>query len=922
MLRVTCVALAGAMAATAVAQQRPAEEDRFDTAAFQNALRARGLTELLELHLNEFPPRNEESLILLQRQVRLSRYADATLSEAERLAALAEANRLLEQLIRMRDTDPRRHEWRCVLAQSLLNEEAAPAIARIILLGGNADDRRVLADRAGRAVALLEKVVSDVDSEYARLDAMNLRDYERVEESGYIDRLETADAQARYLIIWAAFYDALPRAPRDTLRHQRLESVLDRLEEEAWLLEKPHDETHLQAQTLLLAGMAERLMGLDDAAERHLDEAVRAVQKISDPAEQKSLEWVTLRAVVERARALHHAGRGGAAAEVLDDFERKTAAGEESFGHRLVIAMARRALHKSAAAQARADKEPVRAAQEQAAATAELVRLAEGHAGHRDEIYGTLYDLMGADADLTSLDDIEKAALMAGLLRDARRMEDSAGAWPPPDGPPHPGGATPEALRRRVLQIGASMPPGGPAVHASLEPEIAFNLAVAYQQLGDSVEAARQFLRVGREYPRFPDALRASLLAVQLAYQLRAAPQSDPAAGELYLDALAALVTRHGASPEARYWRFFYALALEDAGRYADAAAQYLLVEPLHEHALEAMCFRARSLGAALLHASQTNGSDAVSMRRGVAEILDLLRDFNARAAELKSTAAPDRVREIDAMMAEAALVQARIQLLPMVGNPQRALEILAQFETTWPDAKRPMGAVLATRLTALQRLGRFDDAAALLPGYVAIDPAGAGATLQSLYTPLAEALEKESVDGAAEGAEMRSELARRIAEQLCIWAQQPQSHVDEAGLRALKLQLGEALVRAGEPAQARQVFLECGARSAAAAPSGAGVDARAVMGLAESHYVSGEFDAALPLYNKIATTLSPQFPMRWKALLRDLQCRKELGHDPAGIAKVIQNQQVDRHYADPAAGGRYVSAFEALLKASQRREP
>jgi len=916
------MAFVGALAAATLAQERPAEEDRFDAAAFHNALRVRGLTELLELHLKEFPPRNEESLILLQRQVQLSRYADETLSEAQRMAALAEANRLLEQLIRMRDTDPRRHEWRCVLAGSLLNEEAAPAIARIVLLGGNADDRRVLADRAGRAVALLEKVLADVESEYARLDAMNLRDYERVEESGYIDRLETAEQQARYVIIWAHFYDALHRPPRDPVRHERLESVLDRLEEDAWLLEKPHDQTHLQAQTLLLAGMTERLLGLDGDADRHLEAAVSAVEKVADADERRSLAWVKLRAVVERSRALQHAGRQVAAAEVLRDFEHEAAAaGAETFGLRLVVAMAQRALHKAAAAAARSSNDAARAAAEEAAATAELVQLAEGHAGHKDEIYGTLYDLIGAGADVAALDDIEKAALMAGLLRDARRMEESGGAWPPPEGPPHPGGATPEALRRRVLDVGASI--GAGAAHASLEPEIAFNLAVARQHLGDSVEAARRFLRVGHDYPRFSEALRASLLAVQLTYQLRADPGADrEAINALYRDALGALVSRHGAAPEARYWRFFYALALEDAGRFADAAAQYLLVEPLHEHALEAMCFRARSLSAGLLEATAQGGMDAVTIRRGATEIFDLLRDFNARAAELKATAAPDRVQEIDDLLAEATLVQARAQLLPTIGNPQRALDALADFEKTWPHATRPMGAVLATRLTALQRLGRLDEAAALLPGYVAADPTGAGATLQALYAPLAAALEDESVTGKTEGAQQRAELARRLAEHLCTWADRPESRVDAAGRRALKLQLAEALLLSGDPAQARRLFEECGAREALSGQAGEGGDARAIMGLAESYFQTAEHETALPMFNKVATTLSPQYPLRWKALLRDLQCRDALGHDPADIVKVIRNQQVNRYYADPAAGGRYTAAFDNLLKAAQRRAP
>ena len=90
-------------------------------------------------------------------------------------------------------------------------------------------------------------------------------------------------------------------------------------------------------------------------------------------------------------------------------------------------------------------------------------------------------------------------------------------------------------------------------------------------------------------------------------------------------------------------------------------------------------------------------------------------------------------------------------------------------------------------------------------------------------------------------------------------------------------------------------------------------------MGLAQSLLDLGKPAEALPLFNKLAMSLPMDQPMRWRALLRDLQCRYQLKHDPSGIIKAILNQQASRYLKDPNSGGTVANDLERLLRDCRR---
>jgi tetratricopeptide (TPR) repeat protein len=133
----------------------------------------------------------------------------------------------------------------------------------------------------------------------------------------------------------------------------------------------------------------------------------------------------------------------------------------------------------------------------------------------------------------------------------------------------------------------------------------------------------------------------------------------------------------------------------------------------------------------------------------------------------------------------------------------------------------------------------------------------------------------------------------------------------------ALTLQLAEANLRAGRFRRARELFESLAETQEASTAGRTLTDSRVVLGHAEALFQLGAFDAALPQFNRLATGLPPSDPIRWKALLRDLQCRTELKEPAQGIIKVIHQQ---RHLYPDLGGPELAPVFEKLLWENERR--
>ncbi|MHC4695560.1 MAG: hypothetical protein ACYTFA_02330 [Planctomycetota bacterium] len=658
---------------------KPAEESRLSAEVFREALKRRGLTELLELHLRDFPPPGLIARRLMERDIELAVFADLRRPREERMASIARANGILWALIEQGDEDPDRFEWRFMLAHSLLYDQAEPHFTNILYRGGSEMDRRRLRALTTRAIDVLTSLSDELASEYKRVDTLSVPGFEKLERSGYIERLDLLGPKTGYLLSWARIYDSVARDDSDPTRVRRLHAIVGYLADNLSILDTPHSESRVQIQALLLAGMTRRRLNDHTAARSHFDRALRIANHLRDQTLVDNAAWALMLARIEGIRNDRDDGRFDNALDAVHRFRRLiTYEHDDSFGLHIVAALLERSIHR-----ARAD------AAEKAGRTSDskrcredawqtLARLARRNSDRRDEIYATLYEMIGPDADPAKLDPFEQCALLAGLLVDTG----------------HTGEMT-NPLLDRAVRTGEYFLSNVADNAGSLTPEVLYNVAVALYRQGRIADAARRFLGVARAHPSFDNALQAATHAVQLASELYADPalRSHPELQELYLAALELVVTRFPDSQASLYWRFYYAQFLDELGRHDEAAAQYAQVHAEHEHHLESVFLRIRCLALALKVGSDETPTDVLDLHRRADEFLEAQRGFVARmSGELARDPGSKRTTRLNKWMARARVMGAEIMILPQIDRPAQALETLDEFEagTTAEHAKTP----------------------------------------------------------------------------------------------------------------------------------------------------------------------------------------------------------------------------------------
>jgi hypothetical protein len=894
-----------------------AEESRLSTALFREGLKKRGLTDLLELHLKEFPPTSPSAVLLMTREVKLAAFADKTRPMDERRAAVADANRILEQLVAENPDDPRRFDWRMTLAHSLLYEEGESFATNILYFGGSEADRRDLAPLARRAVVALRALARDVAREYERIDKLSAQDFEKIENTGLIEQLDRLDPTASYLLLWAMFYDCLPRPDDDPVRAQQLAEVLEVLGSKHAFLQTPQEKSHVQIPAMLLAGMSARRANDPATARQHLDRANGVAERLTDAAERDNVQWAITLAAIESARAARDDGRFDTAmAEVSRLRALRAAKGAENHGVRVAAALLERSILTARAAAAEKAGRPHDARKDREEAWRALATLAAAEPDQRDALYATLYKMMGGEGDAARpRDPVETCALIAGLLRDAARDDRK----------------TPRLLERAIAAAEQFLG-GASGAAKTMAPEVLYNLAVANYRRGDVAAAAARMLEVAKGYPNFGDAGQAAVIAVQLSADLYAdSAKRTPKTPKLYRESLETLVNSYANTEASRYWRFYYAQLLEELGEDDLAAAEYARVDREHEHYVEGAFGQLRAMARAARKRAEQRPADAVELIRRADAVNSTFREFAALGgAALARKPDPERAAEITHLLAESRVLVAETAALPGVDRPQSAIEALADFEQAFPGSQVALASRLwRVRLQAFEALGRLDEAAQAVPAYVAADSRNAGPTLQSLYTAMEIEADRLRSAGDEAGAGRRADVALLLARQLVQWSERSDVEITPEQRRKLTVQLAEAHLNAGRFSEACELFEReapaskisnlkseiSNLQSEISKLDATGI--RLLAGHAESLFRLDEFAKALAEFNRLATGLPANEAMRWKSLLRDLECRTRLGEPADGILKVIAQQR--RLY--PEMGGSDLAAgFDRVERENSRR--
>lgn len=886
---------------------QPASSALDDDDAFLKGLLELRLFRLLDYHLEHNPPENELAARLIQREIKLARRDDSDVTPEQSQQLLAEANAILESVIKNNVGDQRSLDWRLKLARSMLYEQAEPYYSSILYRGLAGEYPERLEALMRRATSVLSELVVYLDSEYARLDELSIRAYERLEETGYVDQIETSMPETEYMLRWARFYLGLSLPAESREHRELLAQVLTEIRDKTPLLREDHSITHVQAQSLLLAGMASRLLGDFNGAVNYLGSAVTVTSAIADPAERRDLQWVATLGSIERVRTLRDAGRFDAArsaAQRLASLYESDRA--EDFGMRLVAAMLETSIAMSEADAADKAGKTGEAQRLRHDAMDPLEKLAEQNPANRDQIYANVYEL--TRGEVRALHPFETTAIIAGQIAEARKLlaarENASGDLIQTDTRRDAEDSAVALLDDAITQA-KSLIASADVDDANLKCEARFNLAVAQFQRGLRFEAADNFHDVASKCPEFFRAESAAQHAVEIAAQLA----EDPSLGRrtdvrtLFAKTLHTLIDQFADSESAAYWRFFLAQMVEDEGRFAQAGRIYESVHADHPHGLLARFRAARCQIEALKALVQNRPDDIVEIKRDAVAARAAMKRF------LESIAGAGDDVQLERLRAEGAVLLAEMAVLSGVNEPDAALELLDGFEQRYGGGGGLLGRVLRTRIVAFEAAGRLDDARAAVPRFMNSAPDEAGPTLQALFDSNWTEVKRLRRDGRFEEARDKAESALLFAQQLDDWAKSGTSTLDATQRQYVRLQLAEAKLEAGRVAEARAMF-ESLADNMPDNP-------RILTGMAEVMYRSGRYGEALTRYNRLYQLLPANDEQRFMALLRDLQCRTELGNDPDGIIKTIKQHR----FLSPDLGGEQIRAqFIALLERNEAR--
>lgn len=860
------------------------ENERLSGDAFRMGLKKLGLTDLLDFYVREFPPQDAVEAALLKRELRLNLYADPAVSTAERLRALDEATQMLRDLLRDHPDHEAAYAWRLELGRDLIERQAEPYRNNILLRGGSAADREKLAQLAGEALLVYDRLIQQLTEEEARIDDLSISQFEKSAKTGQIERIEALLPKARYFRMWASYYRCLALGGGGANLHKALADIVAGLTDELKLTTIEHRYTHTQAQALLLAGMTYRLLNSPDRAEDSLSRAISVANAVSDFAERHNLRWVVTTATLERAKNFRDTGQYQSALRLLDEYRAELPENTpNSFDLRFAVALIEGTIHR-AEANALPAGENARRAELLFKSRQPLIHLARQQPGYQDEVYAELFKLLGDVDDPAALDPFEKSVLLAGLLRRVREIKDQtevAGAAA--------NGAGVVRLRqerRQLLEKASTMARSLIAENSELavelRPEARFNLAVCLHEQGQVLEAIGQFNQVVQDHPEFARSRSAAEYAVRLAESAYDMMDADAGARKsirsVYLMALRGLISNFRDSDAARSRRFTYARVLQEDGDFEEAARQYGLVPADDPRACEAL-FHVAECHFNMLR-QLTGSSDRDRLETQVVLTRQSAERFQERAT---GSQAPGLARYI----AESRLISAETELLSQDPKPDRALEFLADFEVGFAQEPDRLGRAMRIRILAYQRKGDLSRAAAIIPEYMGRDPRYAGAVLQDLLRTFNEEITQARKNQHHDQARKAAQDALLVARSLYEWSATA-AGLDVESRRAVELEYGEALLRAEQQEQALEVFRVLLERVPDKRWGG-----RALLGLAEAYFALRRYPQALQQFNLLFQHSSENSELWWKAFLGEVECRRVLDQEPEILYNLISQKRV-----------------------------
>jgi len=417
----------------------------------------------------------------------------------------------------------------------------------------------------------------------------------------------------------------------------------------------------------------------------------------------------------------------------------------------------------------------------------------------------------------------------------------------------HAGAAA--ALKRAARAAGALA--GDPAAPPALIAAGRYQLAYAHsalqpRNLAVLLDAAASATAVAREYPAMPVATDAVTLASALAESLHREHAERPGVREVFDEAMAVLFdSGHFDTTPAADDRRLYAtrVRLQEAGRYAEAAASFARQLPGHPHYAASQSRRAETLVA------QWRGATPADRPAIAAAARDAVQRADAAAGD-EPARQPDRAR--------ARLAEAELEVL--LGQPDRAFAVFDRYEQQFGGHPDLMPAVLQRRILLRVDggdLARAQEEAAAMMGRF---PDGAAAVIGAVLNDLEARLAPLDVDHPA--AAPLADTAAALAKLLADWARG--RGLDAREMLPYHLVVLKSLRIAGRPDEALAYLGDTGLA--------AGFPNHADVLLERARVLAGSGDPerlreARPLLNRLIKALTEPYPdAYWQAWITRME--------------------------------------------------
>jgi hypothetical protein len=873
------VALAMGLLFAAGAQRCAAAESlpeaaQCDSTKFLIGLRQQGLFYLQAEYMKAYPARGPVEQAWYPREQALARALQVDsidgrlpmLTQADEAAAKAIAAEAASKAIAAEPESPRSILWRCDRAQTWYYLASRPLFEQVLFYGPTPSVLAALKESAGRGNQAYDEALAAVAG---YLDQLGGEQREAVAAQAMQMNFSafSLSRQLQFEHTWVTLHAAMALKRGDVDQSLLAGQVIRSLQDQQ-LIQGQDEGVPAQAEAFLMAAIASRLQTDWPAAEGFLDATDKGVAALPRTPAAQAVQWVSVAAAIERIRLQIDQGQFK---QAFASIERRQKQIDDDGGLDATVKLARKlslamlsfetcSLASDAAAARKDRPAQTSLANQRFDAVAVLAAAPDARQG----IYQMVGDRLPEVPNVSSLPAFGKAVFAARWMRQ-RRFEQALAAA--------------EALERDTSER-----------QDFLAQDAVFFKAVCLQELKQPVPAAQSYLRFARDFPtdkRAPQALLAglSLLAKQ-------EDVLEDAASRTLLTDVGDMLLRSSSTEVEKYKQAWLPLVAEAnlrEARYERAAELFQMVPKDGKQYGAAVVGRILAISGKLRFT--TEAKDKEKARAEAENVINEAVQLSKKIQAQPPPAAATQSQGPNVLAARLQLEAARLSL-DMLGDADRALQLLEGAETRWQQNPALLAQLLNVRIQAYQKAGKPDQATNLVDQFMAARPDAAGPLLASLLGDMQREVEQQQKLGRTEQADRYTALAMSLAEQLDKWAAAHPGVIKGDQQYAIRYRLARALLQAGQADRALLVFEDLYKQDAERS-GGQPKDAGVLQGRAACLFQLQKWPEAREAYLDIWRRGQPRSEVWWQAILRSLQCSAQIkDEDPNKVLKVIRQHK------------------------------